>query len=248
MTGAAEQPGSRLAAHDDREALLAAAVPRAAEVSGGRGDAVVRLDLVEHHRRRAAGLGAVTDLSVLNALMNLPLNAAVPCADLGPSTRTLLDRAPAGCLQWPQGGQQVRRLVRPVARIPLVIVPAKTWRPGLRRAAAFEPFATRVVLLAQAPRRGGVESIAWEADVAGVGLWITIPDGPPQEIVAPQRWVEHYVKPAGWRFTERAYAAWLAVADPDGPDPPLGVQHRAPARPRKARRRTPPPGQTEGLW
>jgi hypothetical protein len=28
------------------------------------------------------------------------------------------------------------------------------------------------------------------------------------EVVAPPRYVRRYVKPAGWRFTERAYTTW----------------------------------------
>jgi hypothetical protein len=66
--------------------------------------------------------------------------------------------------------------------------------------------------VARRRRRGPtrrVADIAWEADVDGTGLWITHPGGDIEEVVAPTRWVERYVNPAGWRFAEHAYAAWL---------------------------------------
>ncbi len=191
--------------------VAAVAVPGAARVSGARADAVVAVNAAEHARRAAAGLGAVPDVSVLQALMCLPLHAEIPVADLGDVVRRLLGKAPAGCIDWLDGGSRVRRLYTPAATVPLVVVRGATWRPALRRAAAFEPFATRVVLLTRPPRR--VADIAWEADVDGAGLWITHPGGRAgeiEEIVAPAPWVERYVKPAGWRFAEYAYAAWLA--------------------------------------
>lgn len=203
MTGAA------LATWTRRE-LAAAAVRGAARVSGGRADAVVVVDAAEHTRRTAAGLGAVPDYSTLYALMCLPADAPVPVADLGDVTHRLLGKAPAGCVDWLDTTHVQRRYV-PAASAPLVVVRSATWRPALRRAAVFEPFATRVVLLTRTPRR--VADIAWEADVDGTGLWIAHPDGDVEEIVAPAPWVEHYVNAAGWRFAEHAYAAWLAHGD-----------------------------------
>jgi len=191
-----------------RREVAASVVPGAARVSGAWADAVVAVEAVEHARRAAAGLGAVPDYSTLYALMCLPADAAVAVADLGDVVRRLLGKAPAGCVEWLDGGMRVRRCYVPAATAPLVVVRGATWRPALRRAAAFEPFATRVVLLTRAPRR--VADIAWEADVDGTGLWISHPGGDVEEIVAPTPWVEHYVNPAGWRFAEHAYAAWLA--------------------------------------
>jgi hypothetical protein len=188
--------------------VAATAVPCAARASGVSADAVVTVDRAEHARRTAVGLGAVPDYSTLYALMCLPVDAAVPVADLGDVVRRVLSKAPSGCVDWLDGGTRVRRRYVPAATAPLVVVRGATWRPALRRAAAFEPFATRVVLLTRPPRR--VDDIAWEADVDGAGLWIAHPGGDVEEIVAPAPWVEHYVKPAGWRFAEHAYAAWLS--------------------------------------
>ena len=71
---------------------------------------------------------------------------------------------------------------------------------------AFEPFGTRVVLLDACPRAA---EFAWEADAAGVGLWIRERDGQIIQVVPPAPFVRRYAKPAGWRFTERAYTAWI---------------------------------------
>jgi hypothetical protein len=121
--------------------------------------------------------------------------------------RRLLSKAPSGCVEWVDGGTRIRRRYVPAATVPLVVVRGATWRPALRRAAAFEQFAARVVLLTRPPRR--IADIAWEADVDGAGLWITQPGGEVDEIVAPAPYVERYVKPAKWRFAEDSYAAWL---------------------------------------
>jgi hypothetical protein len=200
--------------------LAGAAVVGAARAHGARSvvvaDAVVVVDTVEHERRSGVGLGAVPDLDVLSALMCLPLDAAVAVADLGVVVRQVLSTAPLGCVDRLDGGARVRRRYRPAATVPLVVLRAASWRVGLRRAWAFEPFAARVVLLSRAPR--SVPDIAWEADVAGTGLWIRHPDtavrgvgdvGGVEEVVAPAPFVRRYVKPAGWRFAEHAYAAWL---------------------------------------
>jgi hypothetical protein len=148
--------------------------------------------------------------------MCLPLDAAVPVADLGDVVRRVLGKAPPGCVDWLERGTLVRRRHVPAAAVPLVVVRATRWRPALRRAAVFYQFATRVVVLSRPPRR--VADIAWEADVDGTGLWITHPGGEVEEIVAPAPYVERYVNAAGWRFAEHAYAAWLLHrAEPPAP-------------------------------
>lgn len=206
----------RSLAVSDRTAVVTACTPDAVRAHGGRGlviaDAVVAVDAAEHARRTKVGLGAVPDVDLMHALMCLPLHAPVPVADLGDVTRRLLGKAPPGCLDWLDGGRRVRRRFVPAASVPLVVVRGATWRPALHRAAAFEPFAARVVLLTRRPRR--VADIAWEADVDGAGLWIAHPDGEIEEIVAPAPYVSRYVKPAKCRFAEHAYAAWLAHQTP----------------------------------
>jgi hypothetical protein len=54
---------------------------------------------------------------------------------------------------------------------------------------------------------------------AGTGLWVAHPDNPQvKEIVAPDEFVLRYVRQARWRFTERAYTAWLSTTLEQGVD------------------------------
>lgn len=184
-------------------------VSDAARCSDARGDAVVLVKPVEHARRVAVGSGAITDLSVLHALMNLPLGQPVPIKDLARVTRNLLEQAPAGALDWPILSGTVLRLADQPVRVPLVVVRAGTWHAGLRRAGAFAPFAKRGVVLPQRPRR--LDEYALEADYWGVGLWVTSRGGELEQIVPPEPWIQRYAKPAQWRFLENAYAAWLGA-------------------------------------
>ena len=188
-----------------RAELVTSAIPSGARVSGATADAVVTIDAVEHRRR--AGLAGVDDLGLLDALMDLPIGAEVPVYHIGAVARAHLRASPPGCVDWLSAGAVVRRLLVPAATVELIVVRADCWPRGLARAAAFEPFATRVVLLQCQPR--AVADIAWEADAAGVGLWLRQTDGEITEIVPPAPFVRRYVKPAGWRFTERAYTAWV---------------------------------------
>lgn len=182
----------------------------AARVSGAVADAVVEVDYQEHRRRAGCGLGGVTQLEVLDALMCLPVGAAVPVADLGAVTLRQLRRAPYGCVCWLDHPQRVRRLLTPVCSVSLVVVRAGSWRAGLRRAAEFEPFARRVVVLNRASEK--INNYAWEAAASGTGLWIEHPDGQVEQVVAPADFTPQFVKPARWRFGERAYAAWLKAS------------------------------------
>jgi len=192
-------------------------VAKAARVTGAVADAVVEIDADEHRRRAACGLGAVELLGLLDALMCLPYGAAIPVRDVGKVALWHLHQAPEGCVQW-GGGESgcnalVRRLLVPVASVPLVVVRAAGWRTGLRRAAQFEPFARRVVVLRRAGR--GLGEYAWEADAAGTGLWVARPGSDQvDEIVAPARFTPRYFRPARWRFAERAYTAWLSANRP----------------------------------
>ncbi len=178
-----------------------------AVLAGAVASAVVVVDRDEHGRREACGLGAVTSLPLLDALMCLPPGVAVRAVDLGDRVAGELRSAPSGCVEWLPGPElAVRRVAVPAVDINAVVVEAGRWADGLRRAAAFGAVAPRVVLLDRA--RVPADRL-WEADAAGTGVWAREPDGSVREVVAPAAFVRRYVKPAGWRFRERAYGAWL---------------------------------------
>lgn len=109
-------------------------VPGGATVCGGRGDAVIRVDEREHHRRAALGLGAV-DLSVVSGLFELPLGYTVRWDDLDQAACEKARSWPDGIVDHHQGGVR-RRLVPPV-HVDLVVVTGLSWIPGARAAAAF---------------------------------------------------------------------------------------------------------------
>ena len=190
------------------EALAGVWVSRGARVTGAVADAVVTIDADEHRRRAPIGLHGVTELGLLDALMCLPAGATVSTSDVGEIALWHLRRAPTGCVEWPTP-REVSRVVVPACSVDLVVVRAASWRPALRCAAAFEPFARRVVLFEQPPRT--LSDVEWEADAAGVGVWIRGTGGDVEEVMPPAPFVRRYVKPSGWRFTERAYSTWVAA-------------------------------------
>jgi hypothetical protein len=182
-----------------------------ATVSGGRGDAVLQVDLDEHRRRQAHGLGAVTDLWTLDRLLCLPF--ALPVADTCLSAEDeKVVRIPGVAAQTSEG---FLRVIRPVAEVRFVVIRATQWRSGIRRAAAFEPFARRILLLPAYPRE--VDRLLWEADLLGIGVRVgTVGDS--EQLVAAEPWKARYAKSAGWRFMERAYDAWLKAVRVSEPE------------------------------
>ncbi|MGH3939854.1 MAG: hypothetical protein ACRDTG_14740 [Pseudonocardiaceae bacterium] len=180
-------------------------------MAGGVGDALVEVDEQEHNRRAASSLGAVTSLGLLDCLLGLPLGECVRWNDLSVEDVHRLQMAPLGVID--QSTRGVRRVLVPPATVPLVVVRSSSWRRGLRRANAFEPFAQRVLILNH-PRRD-LPRLTWEADLLGVGVWIQTETGV-EEVLTPAPWRQRYVKAAGWRFRERAYRSWLNAAPPVG--------------------------------
>lgn len=184
-----------------------AVVRGGARAAGAVADAVIDVDGAEDARRSAIGLGGVTSLGLLDALMCLPAGADVPVEDIGETALWFLRRAPVGVVIWSPDICRVRRLAVPVVAVPLVLVCTGAWRGGLRRASAFEPFAQRVLLLDRMPISW--PNSAWEAAAIGVGVWARQSDGRIVELVAPAAFEQRFTKPAGWRFRERAYATWV---------------------------------------
>lgn len=176
----------------------------AARLAGAVASAVVAVDASEHARRSACGLGAVTSLQLLDALMCLPSGVEVRESDVGRTVQDTIAAAPPGCVDR-LPGHALRRLAVPAAAVPLVVVEGGRWGTALARAAAFSPVAASCVLLDQRDVPWGR---LWEADAAGVGVW-ACDGGTPEQLVAPTPFGQRYYKPAGWRFRERAYSAWL---------------------------------------
>jgi len=175
-------------------------VPGAAAVAGARGDAWLRIDAGEHARRGGA---SCDDLVVLDALRRLPVGVPVPVEWLSPRDAEVLAAVPGWALR--RSDQHVVRLLRQPVHVQLVVCSGGPWRALLRRASTFRHFAPAAVALKRLPPDW--PGVAWEADLAGVG--VLLDDGtssveamPPPVPSAPR-------KGAHWRFEERAYRAWF---------------------------------------
>lgn len=189
---------------EDQPALTV--VERAARVAGACADALVLFDEEELRRRTRAGLGAVTSLPLLDALMTLPQDAHVHAGDLESRTLAELRSAPAGCVQW--DGDWVLRLMTPPLTVVAAVVRGHGWRRPISQVAHFSNFAQQIVILPRPPRAG--TSVLWEAELAGIGVWVCPSPGELHELVAPAPFRRSYFKPATWRFTERALHAYLS--------------------------------------
>jgi hypothetical protein len=183
-----------------------------AVVAGAVGDALVACDHLEQTRRGEAGLGAVTSLWLLDAVMSLPSGVPVRASDLSESTWEYLRVAPDGVVAIDAGW--VTRVLSPPLTVVAAVVRGAGWRRPLQLVGQFTPFAQRVVVLDKMPP----PRLVWEAQVTGVGVW-SIEDGRPVEVCAPEPFKRRYWKPAGWRFAERAYAASLTAKPPFGSSP-----------------------------
>lgn len=181
-------------------------VERGARVAGACADALVLFDEAEVDRRIRAGLGAVTSLPLLDALMTLPQDAHVHACDLESRTLAELRSAPAGCVRW--DGDWVLRLMAPPLTVVAAVVIGHGWRRPVSQVAHFANFAQQIVILPRAPRAGA--SVLWEAELAGIGVWVCPEPGELHELVAPAPFRRSYFKPATWRFTERALRAYLS--------------------------------------
>jgi hypothetical protein len=182
----------------------------AVSLAGARADAVVRVDANEHARRRAAGVTAVTSLSVLGALLTLPVHEKVRLADLSRRQRKLVERAGPGLVEIDEWSV-TRRLV-PAASVPLVVVRRLGWRQALAAAAEFSMLLPTVVLLDREP--GDWRSRAWEADLAGVGVLLRC-GAEVETLLRPRSdYPPMAVRPARWRLLEYAYLVWLTGSTP----------------------------------
>ena len=191
--------------HLDPDTIASGSVDVIAEGAvtvGAIGDAVVAWDHAEQARRQRVGLGAVTSLWLLDAVMTLPAGTPVRVTDLSEGVRACICTAPRGVVAI--DGKWVVRLLSPPLTVVGAVVCGTGWRRLLQRVGRFTPFAQRLLVLEKTPP----SRVRWEAQVAGVGVW-TFKGAQLTEICPPEPFKQLYWKPAGWRFAERAYAASL---------------------------------------
>lgn len=174
-------------------------------VSAGRAsaDVVVEFDLVECARRRVAGVGALSDVGLLDALMLLPAGEWVPQDDLGSESVELLRRAGEGVVEFGLMTGMVRRVaVRPL-RVCEVRVRADGWRSGARLLDRFAAVGERWLVL---PDGVSVDPLdVMSADRFGVGV---IADG--VTVLPAGRFVQRW-RPAGWLAVESLFGGMLSA-------------------------------------
>jgi hypothetical protein len=195
--------------------------------TGLTADALVAIDVAEHERRRAVECEAVTNRRVLNALLDLPLDAPIPIGVIDPDhTAALAELAPPGTVEW--RGREVIRQLRPAAFVVAVLVDGRGWRRPLRRAAGYaQGYAQAVVMHDRRPR--GFDTKAWEANFCGVGVWIRNRAGV-EELLPPATFRPRRIGTTWWRFHETAYRRWLAQSE----DPALRLSAAQPLPPGQA--------------
>lgn len=175
-----------------------------AQAAGTIADALAVIDAGEHARRARTGLAAVTSLGMLDAVLDFPLHVPVRMCDIGPEAESAARRAPGGVFR--RDSTTVTRLLSPSVTVVAALVTGVSWRQMMARVVSFAPFCQQLMLLDRAPRMLG--SLVWEAQVAGVGVWVR-DDAEIVEVLRPQVFKRRRWKAAGWRFQERAYATWL---------------------------------------
>lgn len=177
------------------------------------------LDLGEHERRQAAGLGAVPDLGLLDALMDLPSGHRLEYRSMQEKDRSTvrwLDRRlPPGALEVERSDRYyaaATRLISPILRADIAIVEGHRYAQGhFARASWFAPMCRRAVTYpAGALARAEADPLLLtEYDLYGVGLGERTDDAI-RWIVEPGDYRAMRFTAAAWWFAERVYDQWLA--------------------------------------
>lgn len=176
------------------------------------------LDLGEHRRRQAVGLGAVPDLGLLDALMDLPAGYRLDYRSMAEKDRStvrwLAKRLPPGALEVERSGRNytaATRLISPILRADIAIVEGRRYAQGhFKKASWFAPMCRRAVTYpAGALARAEADPLLLtEYDLYGVGLGERA-DAEIRWIVEPGEYRAMRFTPAAWWFAERVYGQWL---------------------------------------
>jgi len=168
---------------------------------GVRSTAHAVLNVVEHQRREAAGLGAVTDPALLDRLLDLPV--AVPVID--PVIWAEMVGQPLGIIERGNDVVSVRRLMRPPLTIKDVVVHAPVGKEvrAVQDASLFAGYARRWVTMT---RRRMPDAILLEAKLCGVGILdphhgMLLPAEDPVAMTT-DGW--------SWLLQEKVYRRWLS--------------------------------------
>jgi hypothetical protein len=165
------------------------------------------LDRPEHERRRTLGINAITNASLLDRLLNLPLG--VPVADRVIWAETA--GQPEGVVERAGDGQTVTRLVAPPLTIDCVMVSAQRrgWLRAVQDASLFACFAKRWVVISGRDVPG---RLAIEAKFFGIGLMT--PGG--HVLLEAEKPTGLLIDGWAWLLREKTYQGWLSELTPPG--------------------------------
>ena len=174
---------------------------QSANVDGGF-TAWLRLDDMEHARRRREGVGAMTSTGLLSGLWELPAGVAVPAEALRPERVRRLRAAPSAAVETEDGF--VRSYSPPGVVLAVAFAGGRADRV-LGQAIRFTPIVRRFAIVGSASLSRRVVNAAAEW---GIGLLqITsdevrvVVEGAPAELGMP-----HVYR---WWLAENAYDGWL---------------------------------------
>jgi hypothetical protein len=177
------------------------------------------IDTVEHGRRQGFADRHIDSPDVLDLLLSLPVGAPVPFQNLTIHQQDAVRRSPGMAVQVDQprlGDVMVTRLALRPCRVLLASVKSATaCKTALSSASRFAPFCARQVVV---QRRPVWPETLIEFDFWGVGL-VLESGGKTETLVAPKPWRPMRHTPAGWRFAEQAYSAYLAHTSERTPTP-----------------------------
>jgi hypothetical protein len=169
---------------------------------GVRVTAYAVINIAEHSRREAAGLGAVINPALLDRLLDLPVGISVS----DPVMWAELADQPPGILQRSQDGTSItRRLESPLAITGVVVKAAPgTELRAVQDASLFAGFTRRWV---EASRDRVPDAAMLEAKLCGVGVL----DPGPRVLLPAEKPVSLTVDGWTWLLEEKAYRSWLNV-------------------------------------
>ena len=168
---------------------------------GVRVTAYAVIDIAEHSRREAAGLGAVINPALLDRLLDLPVGMSVN----DPVLWAEMTDQPPGILERSQDGTRIiRRLESPLTITAVVVKAAPgTELRAVQDASLFAGFTRRWVAVA----RGRVPDAAMlEAKLCGVGIL----DPGPRALLPAEKPVTLTIDGWSWLLEEKAYSSWLS--------------------------------------
>lgn len=174
------------------------------------------LDVGEHHRRQAAGLGAVPDFRTIETLMTLPGGCPVDYAGLSEmwrkEVRRVVTRHP-GAIEADRAGwnhSRITRLAVPPVQDCLALVYGKRFGLGhLNRASRFAPYCRRGVVYPPGVAENADPFAVAQYGFYGVGIGVHDGDGV-RWLIEPGTYQRHRFTAAAWWFAEAVYGQWLA--------------------------------------